>query len=161
MNISSVETWLIIGVFFIAIEFSTIPGIGFLFLGFGALTVSWLLYLYPALVNYQLATLGITSFAWFLALWWPLKVFLYKGKSKANSNHDSFNLIGNQVVVIDTPIKPDVIGQVTWSGTTMNAKLATSEKSQIEVGDTLYILDVKGNVLICTTKMRNHHEQSL
>ena len=76
------------------------------------------------------------------------------------SNHDSFNLIGNQVVVIGTPIKPDVIGQVTWSGTTMNAKLATSEKSQIEVGDTLYILDVKGNVLICTTKMRSHHEHN-
>ena len=47
MDISAVEIWLIVGIIFIIIEFSKIPGIGFLFLGLGALTTSALISSYP------------------------------------------------------------------------------------------------------------------
>ena len=42
--------------------------------------------------------------------------------------------------------------QVSWSGTIMNAKLADSEKEQRKPGDVLYVLEVKGNILICSHK---------
>lgn len=148
MNISFVEIWLIIGVIFIIIEFSTIPGIGFLFLGFGALTTSALISSYSKTVDYQIATFGLLSFAWFLALWWPLKKFIYGKKKENNSDKDYFTLIGNQVIVFDKHIEPGKMGHVSWSGTTMNAKLEDSEKEQVKAGDTLYISEVKGNVLI-------------
>ena len=32
----------------------------------------------------------------------------------------------------------------------MNARLEDSEREQVKAGDTLYISDVKGNVLICS-----------
>ena len=58
--------------------------------------------------------------------------------------------MGNQVIVFDKHIEPGKIGQVSWSGTTMNARLEDSEREQVKAGDTLYISDVKGNVLICS-----------
>ncbi len=150
MNISSVEIWLVIGIIFIVIEFSTIPGIGFLFLALGSLTVATLISFYPKITDYQIAAFGIISFLWFLFLWWPLKKFVY-GKNK-NTSQDYFDLIGNQVVVSSKYIDPGKVGQVSWSGTTMNAKLANSEKEQAKTGEMLYISKVKGNILICSRK---------
>lgn len=151
MEISSVEVWLIIGVVFIVIEFSTIPGIGFLFLALGSLTNSILLSSYPEIAQYQIATFGIGSLLWFLILWWPLKKFVY-GKKK-NTEQNYFDLVGNQVVVSDEYIEPGKIGLVSWSGTTMNAKLLESEKERAIAGETLYILKVRGNILICSRKI--------
>ena len=152
MDISAVEIWLILGIIFIIIEFSKIPGIGFLFLGLGALTTSALISSYPEIIDYQIATFGLISLAWFLALWWPLKKFVY-GKNKGkNTDQDYFDLIGNQVVVFDKYIEPGTIGQVSWSGTTMNAKLEDSEKENAQAGEILYISKVRGNILICTRK---------
>jgi len=34
----------------------------------------------------------------------------------------------------------------------MNAKLADSEKEQGKPGDVLYVLEIKGNILICSHK---------
>ncbi len=150
MNISSVEIWLIIGIVCIIIEFSKVPGIGFLFLGLGALTSSALISSYPEIIDYQIATFGLISLAWFLALWWPLKKFVYGKKKGNNIDQSYFNLVGNQVIVFDKHIEPGKIGQVSWSGTTMNARLEDSEREQVKAGDTLYISDVKGNVLICS-----------
>jgi len=69
MDITAVEIWLLIGVIFIIIEFSKIPGIGFLFLGLGALTTSALISSCSEITDYQIATFGLVSFAWFLVLW--------------------------------------------------------------------------------------------
>lgn len=149
MDISAVEIWLILGIIFIIIEFSKIPGIGFLFLGLGALTTSALISSYPEITDYQIATFGLVSFAWFLVLWWPLKKFVY-GKRKGNKGY--FDLVGNQVTVLNRNIEPGKIGQVSWSGTIMNAKLIDSEKEHVNPGDVLYVLEVKGNVLICSRK---------
>ncbi len=92
MDISAVEIWLIVGIIFIIIEFSKIPGIGFLFLGLGALTTSALISSYLEITDYQIATFGLVSFTWFLVLWWPLKKFVY-GKRKGNNINQSKTLI--------------------------------------------------------------------
>ena len=146
MSISPIEIWMIVGVIFIVIEFSTIPGIGFLFLGLGALTTSALIYFYPNLVDYQVATVALGSFVWFLLLWWPLKVFIYGRKGKAK--RDYFDLVGAQVKVFDEVIKPGQMGQVSWSGAIMNARL--DDAQQAEKGEALYVTEVKGNVLVCS-----------
>ncbi|MBM3467318.1 MAG: NfeD family protein [Alphaproteobacteria bacterium] len=152
MDITAVEIWLLIGVIFIIIEFSKIPGIGFLFLGLGALTTSALISSYSEITDYQIATFGLVSFAWFLVQWWPLKKFVYGKKKENGVNQGYFDLVGNQVTVFNQSIEPGKIGQVSWSGTIMNAKLADSEKEQGKPGDVLYVLEVKGNILICSHK---------
>lgn len=152
MDITAVEIWLLIGVIFIIIEFSKIPGIGFLFLGLGSLTTSALISSYSEITDYQIATFGLVSFAWFLVLWWPLKKFVYSKKKGNSINQGYFDLVGNQVTVFNQSIEPGKIGQVSWSGTIMNAKLSNSEKEQGKPGDVLYVLEVKGNILICSHK---------
>jgi membrane protein implicated in regulation of membrane protease activity len=147
MNITPVEIWLLVGVIFILIEFSTIPGIGFLFVGFGSLSNAILIYNYPQLAEYHIAAVGILSMLWFLILWWPLKVYAYgkKGKKK-----DYFDIAGSEVKVFDDVIKPGDMGQVEWSGTIMNARLQEHEEQAAQVGQTLYIIKVQGNILICS-----------
>lgn len=146
MIISPGEMWLVVGIVFILIEFSTLPGIGFLFLGLGAMSSAVIFYFYPEMQNYQVASVGFSSLAWFLVLWWPLKAFVY-GKN----NHSAkvyFDILGMQVEVALEDIKPGNIGQVYWSGTIMNAKLS-GEETIARVGDKLLVVEVKGNILIC------------
>lgn len=151
MYFSPITIWLLVGVVFLVMEFSTIPGIGFLFLGLGALTTSSLMYFYPTLVDYQVATVGLTSLCWFLILWWPLKVLVY-GKRNNKQAEDYFDMKGAQVKVLFEPISPGKLGQVAWSGTIMNARLESSENQPAEIDEVLYVTEVKGNILICKRK---------
>jgi membrane protein implicated in regulation of membrane protease activity len=153
MEITAVEMWIFLGIVFILSEFTFIPGIGLLFVGLGALTTSTLIYYIPELPLPQIAIVGIISFIWFLCLWWPLKKFL-KGKSKAGPNY--FDIVGMQVEVIDMDIEPNSLGRVSWSGTTMNARLKGADIGHgVKVGEKLYVLEVKGNVLICARELNN------
>ena len=63
MTITPVEIWLVVGIIFILIEFSKLPGIGFLFLGLGAMSSSVIFYFYPEIQNYQVASVGFSSLA--------------------------------------------------------------------------------------------------
>lgn len=147
MTITPIEIWLAIGIIFILMEFTKLPGIGFLFLGLGAMSSSIIFYFYPNTQNYQVACVGFASLAWFLILWWPLKKFVY-AKNK-HLGKDYFDIVGMQVEVALEDIKPGGIGQVYWSGTIMNAQLSSKEKIA-RVGDKLYVVEVKGNILICS-----------
>ena len=150
MEITQIELiWLVVGITFILIEFTTIPGIGFLFLGLGALTTSVLVYYFPVTGYYQLVSAGISSLAWFLLLWYPLKKFVYGTKG---SDDNYFDIVGMQVEVITKDIKPSESGKVYWSGTYMNAKLDKRDHKTAKIGDKLYVSKVKGNVLICSHK---------
>jgi membrane protein implicated in regulation of membrane protease activity len=150
MEITPVEIWLVVGVIFILAEFTAVPGIGLLFIGLGALSASISMYYLPSLASYQVASVGLLSLAWFLVLWWPLKVFVYGKKGGART--DYFDMLGMQVEVVEKDLTSSGIGRVSWSGTTMNAKLDSSEGKGAKVGDQLYITDIKGNVLICGRK---------
>lgn len=141
----SVEFWFLIGVVLILLEFAAIPGIGLLFIGFGAFTTALLLSLYPELIIYQIIVIGFTSFFWFLVLWWPLNKFLYKSTNGVYSD-----MVGGMVTVSGKDLEPGEVGIVTWSGTIMKAKLTDDETEPAKLGQTIYIREVKGNVLICS-----------
>ena len=150
MEITPVEIWLIVGIIFILAEFTAVPGIGLLFIGLGALSASILMYYLPDLASYQVASVGLISLAWFLVLWWPLKVFVYRKKGEGRT--DYYDMLGMQVEVVEKDLTSSSVGKVAWSGTTMNAKLDSAEDKGAKVGYQLYITDIKGNVLICSRK---------
>ena len=69
MEITPVEIWIAVGLLFILVEFTTIPGIGFLFLGLGSLSTAITIYYFPEIASFQVASVGLSSLAWFLLLW--------------------------------------------------------------------------------------------
>lgn len=147
VDLSSIALWLVIGCICLLLEFAKLPGIGFLFLGLGALTNAILVYTYPALLDYyQYASFGLISFLWLAILWLPLRTYFYKKKNKSLNYSDMID----QEVEVYNKISIGAIGQVKWSGTIMNAKLLYAEKDPAEIGDKLYIKQVHGNVLICS-----------
>ena len=141
--------WLAVGIVLILLEFTTIPGIGFLFLGLGALTSSALMYYFPYLESYQIVAIGLCSLGWFLILWWPLKRFVYGTKG---GKSDYFDIVGMRVDVAIEDIEPAGMGQVYWSGTIMNAKMDPHDSEGAKVGDKLYVSEVRGNIMVCTHK---------
>jgi len=150
MLMNSSELWLLIGIILIVLEFSQLPGIGFLFLGLGAIATSIIIDHWPAETFTQLTYFGISSLVCFLLLWYPLKRFVYKNNKPMF--RESFDLIGASVVVVNKDISANEDGQVSWSGTVMNAQLPSKSKTVAKIGDTLYVLEAKGNVLICDKK---------
>ncbi len=141
-----IELWLFLGLILILIEFTQIPGMGLIFIGFGSFTTALLLQYFPITSNYQIIILGISSLLWLLILWRPMKS-LYENKNQ--SNKTSFNIIGSIVVVVNHEIQPNQMGQVFWSGTVMNAQFISNDNNYAKVGDQLKVIEVKGNVLIC------------
>ena len=141
--------WLLFGISLIILEFSQLPGIGFLFLGFGAITTAIITnYLKGETMLIQFAYFGISSIAWFALLWYPMKKFLYKKDS--NHTKDSFDIVGAEVTVIKNDIRVGHLGQVLWCGTVMNAKLIGKPGNDIaKVDDTLIVKEIKGNILFC------------
>ena len=90
---------------------------------------------------------------WFIVLWYSIKVFLRKDNNKLS--RDTFNIIGSEVIVENKDIKAGILGQVSWCGTIMNATLVANSKNEIAtIGDTLIVIEVRGNVLFCN-KMKN------
>ncbi|MCC2646863.1 MAG: hypothetical protein K0R02_928 [Rickettsiaceae bacterium] len=149
-NIQPSEVWMIIGFSLIFIELIKLPGLGFLFLGLGSLTVSIILASEKIELNQyaQIAIFIISSCIWFAVLWKPLKNF----SSKKNSKTSYYDMIGEDVVVIGDKITPGLIGQVKWSGTIMNATLESTANKPANIGDIIVIKEVMGNVLICRFK---------
>ena len=117
----SIEIWLIIGIFFITIEFSYVSKVGFIELGLGALSTSGFLYFYPesvTLINHQFIALVLFGFVWG-ALRSSLE-FYYT--NKRNGNTDSFNLVENQVKMVAMPVKSSQLGESILSVNNMSAK---------------------------------------
>ncbi|HJD61800.1 MAG TPA: NfeD family protein [Rickettsia endosymbiont of Columbicola hoogstraali] len=140
------EIWLIIGVICIIAEFFTIPNIGFLFFGFGALLNALIIYHYPLInLTNQITIFGLLSLIWFCILYYPLKKYVY---SKTTSNENYSDMIGKEAEVYSELISEENLGQVKWSGVIMNAYLAPNEKAKS--GDKVFITKVKGNILICS-----------
>lgn len=147
MTITPIEIWIAVGLIFILVEFTTLPGIGFLFLGLGSLSSAVIMFYYPEVVSFQVVSVGLSSLAWFLLLWWPLRIFIYGKKGKAGSEY--FDIVGMRVEVASENIKAPGMGKVYWSGTTMNAKFIDTN-AEVKRGDELYVIKTKGNVLICS-----------
>ncbi|UCM85492.1 MAG: NfeD family protein [Rickettsia endosymbiont of Culicoides impunctatus] len=150
-EISIVEWWLIAGIICIIIEFANIPNVGFLFLGLGGISNTIILSNYPNLLKYQYIVFGFASFIWLIILWYPLKFYV----SKKHGKYEYSDMFGQEVQVYSNELLVGEKGQVLWSGTIMNAKLSRDSVKSAYKGDTLRIIQIDGNVLICTAENLN------
>ncbi|MDN3029833.1 MULTISPECIES: NfeD family protein [Rickettsieae] len=147
-NISIVEWWLIAGIICIIIEFSNIPNVGFLFLGLGGISNAIILNNYSDLLKYQYIIFGFISFLWLVILWYPLKFYV----GKKHDKYEYSDMLGQEVQLYSNELLIGEKGQVLWSGTIMNAKLSKDSVKSAYKGDTLRIVQIDGNVLICTAE---------
>jgi membrane protein implicated in regulation of membrane protease activity len=135
--------WLIAGAAFLALEAFGIPGIGFLFIGFGALGTAVTIEM--GLINgadyiSHLATFFITSTAFTALLWKRLKQWRI-GKDTYS------NMVGDNAIVGKDGLIKGKEGTVQWSGTTMRAVLAPDAADIINEHTSVTIVAVKGNIL--------------
>ena len=138
------QLWLtILGVTSIILEMGFISGIGFLFIGLGALSVAGLiefnLIKEDNLLNILLALISLSSL-YFLIFW----KFFKNAQMQDTKNYGE--IIGKEAIVIYSNIKGHTIGKVKWSGTIMNAQLIDTN-DYIKEGETVKIVKVKGNIL--------------
>jgi len=146
-----VYIWLIFGAALIIFEVSTIPGLGLLFAGLGALSTGIILQLgyVEGLLAQSVTFLSFTA-AWAAVLWKYLRK-LRTGNSK-NRLHLS-NMVGDTAIVTNNPLKIGETGQVTWSGTIMRAEIDESfTGEEIAVDSQVIIKSVVGNVLKVSAK---------
>lgn len=140
--------WLIGGAALIALEAFGVPGVGFLFAGVAALFTGLLIeagLLGADQLIAQLAVFLLTTVLLAVALWKRLKN--WRLKPGAPRYH---NMVGDEAVVAE-PLTGDALGTVLWSGTRMQAKLA-SGTGVAPAGARVTISAVDGNVLHVTPK---------
>lgn len=136
--------WLIAGAALLALEAFGIPGIGFLFIGLGALGTAITIeigVIDAADYVSQFATFFITSAGFTILLWKRLKAWRI-GKGAGFSN-----MVGDSAVVGKGGLIKGKEGTIQWSGTTMRASLAADAADAVNEGNQVTIVAVKGNVV--------------
>ena len=137
------ECWIMLGILCVLVELLLLPAFGMLILGSGAITTGCILLAYPA-EQYQYLLFIISA-----VLWCPI-ILKYRKKT-ARNNHGS-DLIGQEVIVVNTPLTQGTQGTVQWSGTAFNAILSEEVSVTTPVGTTLVVQEVRGNVVVCKLK---------
>ena len=150
--------WLVLGFCLVLMEIvAVMPGIGLLFAGLGALCTALLLYNIP---EYAISLAG--QVVWFLAfgafwaavLWKPMK----KWRLPSGSSQTYHDMIGQEVTITGSDLTKERMGQVLWSGTVMNARLAPEDtQDALPVGSLAIIAIVEGNTLIVKSPTSHHH----
>ena len=141
--------WLALGAALLAMEAFGVSGIGFLFAGLGAIVAALAAYLgWAENIWSQFAWSFAATVIWAAVLWMPMK----KLKAQAHSGVERFdNMVGGEATVSESGLQPGKLGKVSWSGTVMNARLATGEAA-VEAGGIVIIRQVKGTTLIVGTE---------
>lgn len=137
--------WLAFGVASFMVEALIVSGVGFLFVGLAALTAGSMLTALPELTLLQQWVVFFVSGAiWAMLLWKPLQKF--RGKGAKNTYH---NMIGDTAYIGAGGLKKGDIGEATWSGTIMKARLADDAKTDnLDGGSQAVIASVTGNTLV-------------
>lgn len=140
--------WLLAGAVLLALEAFGVPGIGLLFAGMGAIVTG--IAVETGLVDGadQLAQGAVFLLATSLSamlLWRKLKT--WRMNRKKESYH---NMIGNEAIVAQAPLKPGAPGTVQWSGTLLQATLEGD--TELAIGRRVVITAIDGNVV--TVKAR-------
>ncbi len=141
--------WLLAGALFLALEAFGAPGIGFLFIGLGAILTGLLIeldILSSTDLVLQFAALFINSSMLAVLLWRKVKQF--RGTHSKQGHYS--NMVGDEAVVTK-PITASAAGEARWSGTLMRAELAEGQEPLIE-GTRVTITAVNGNTLIVAAK---------
>jgi len=150
--------WSVLGIALMALEIFGLQGIGVLFTGFSAITVSFLIYLYPSLdsnISLQLIYFFIFTAVWAGILWIPLKNFFFYGQSG-----DYSNIIGTYATT-HRALKRGEVGKVRWSGTIVRAVIAESSPNDV-IGDkvNVKISFVEDGLFHVTENIRTETPQS-
>ncbi len=148
------EFWLGLGAFLIVFEAITMPGLGVFLAGIGALCTGLLVkagIVDEGALGAQVAWFfGLTTF-WAAVLWKPLLKFRMKSRNKDGIELN--NMVGGTATVGEHGLARGKIGQVTWSGTLMNAELeASAPIESLPAGALVVIKSVSGTTLTVIPK---------
>lgn len=146
-TLSPSTLWLIVAVVCIIIEIGVVSTLAFFFAALSAVIVGALIEFghidATSFVKQGGIFLGL-SFVLMAILWKPLKT--WKSKSKGGGYK---NMVGGLATVKSPGLEKGKMGNVTWSGAPMRAKLADDAPTEsYDADDSVTIVDVKGNVLI-------------
>lgn len=145
-GISITYLWLGAGVLLLLIEAIGLPGTGLMFAGLGALTTGSLLYaslLTEDQLLWQWTLFFIASALWAAILWKPLQQLRVGKKGRKGFS----NMIGDTAYVGSNGVTRSS-GEVTWSGTIMNARLCESASvDRLDAGSSVTIVAVTGATL--------------
>jgi membrane protein implicated in regulation of membrane protease activity len=134
--------WIVLGVVMIVLEMILVSGIGFLFAGLGAITTALLLAfdLISQELGVSLAVFLISVVAWWLLLWYPIKL--------SRRTREPYQDLVGTIVVLNHELRKGQVGSVVWSGVTMRAALDKEEQaSSLKKGQRAQITRIKGNIL--------------
>lgn len=146
--------WLTFGALLIVLEVATVPGLGLFLGGLGALCTGILIaagWIDMAATALQFTAFFAFTIAWTLALWKPLMKFRTSSKSGTTKFN---NMVGDTAVVHgERGLRRGETGQVSWSGTLMNAQLDKhAQVDALEAGAQVEIKAVSGNTLTVIPK---------
>jgi membrane protein implicated in regulation of membrane protease activity len=134
--------WMIFGIIAITLEIFIVSGIGFLFVGLGALTSFAALNfnILEADIVTNLAVFLTSVVAWWALLWYPMKLSKRSG--------ESYQGLNGSVITLSSEIRKGKTGSIIWSGVKMRATLDKEEPaSLLKEGTKARITKIKGNML--------------
>ena len=139
--------WMLAGALLVMLETMLFPGIGFLFAGIGAIITGVLIACGVIALENMPAQCAV--FFFFSAL--SAVVLLKKMKRLHIDKGQNYrNMVGCSAIVSSSALEPGKTGEVRWSGTVMNARLAEGQEESpaIAVGSEVEIVSVSGNLLL-------------
>lgn len=148
---SAPTLWIAAGIVLVAAEALAFPGIGLLFAGLGAITTGLAASLgYCAGFIPQMTWFFVSTSAWGLILWFPLKRLQHGGGSGYT------DMIGALAVIAEDDMEDGKTGKVLWSGAIMNAVLAQdSKEKRVTKGTNVKVVDVIRGVLVVSADTDN------
>ena len=139
--------WLAAGAGLIAFEALTAPGLGIFLAGLGAFVTAFFLeagWIDAAQIGTQFICFFASTTLFAILLWKPLQRF----RTSKPSSHKVMDMVGGHAVVAKGGLKKGEIGQVSWSGTLLNAQLDShSAESSLPEGVQVVIRSVSGNTV--------------
>lgn len=143
--------WFLASILFFFVEAFGVSGIGLLFAAIAAFCVGIVLqmgFLDSANPISQGATFFSLTAFWAAVLWKPMKN-IHFGKPRRR-HHD---MVGRIAVVGEEGLYKGKTGNVTWSGTTMRARMADdAAMDEAVAGEELMIVKVDGSTLVLAEK---------
>jgi membrane protein implicated in regulation of membrane protease activity len=150
--------WSLIGMVLMALEVFGVQGIGILFTGFSAITVAFMVYLNPELIDnigIQLVYFFFYTVVWAVVLWIPLNKFI-----RYSDNGDYSNIINTYATTNKDMVKGK-IGEVYWSGTKVRAMIAEDNPdNEISINTSVKVSAVVDGLFYITNNIRKETAES-
>lgn len=143
MDFSPATIWMLVGGILLVTEFIWIPGVGMIFIGLGAILVG-------VLLQYGIIVTPIAQATSFFSISALCGAILWKPFKRMHSGPgDGYaDMVGSTAVVGADRLEKGKVGQVTWSGTVMQARIAkVCALESIESGSPVKIMKVESGVL--------------